>query len=191
MGQKADSQDPSLYKEVLGMGLYHHTTVLKSPYGHRSCPPSASQDSAGPSTLPHRLSSSFQLHGQSLTSTCPCCLAIDLHCHFTANQLVTSLTVATEHWMEDSLFGNHSVQTYAPRRLALSTSLMLAEFHVSGFDGMRLCSSLLSFPWFQTPVLISLILHLFLPSLSTSLYSASEAGAYKMKAIFSETMVQM
>lgn len=63
MGQKADSQDPSLYKEVLGMELYHHTTVLKSPYGQRSCPPSASQDSAGPSTLPHRLSSPFQLHG--------------------------------------------------------------------------------------------------------------------------------
>lgn len=94
MGKKSGSPDPSLYKEALGMELYHHTTVLKSPYGQRSCPPSASQDSAGPSTLPSRLTSPFQLHGQSLTSTCPCCLAVDLHCHLTANQLVTSLTAA-------------------------------------------------------------------------------------------------
>lgn len=66
---------------------------------------------------------------------------------------------------------------------------MHGEFPLSGSDGMRLCSSLLSFPWFQILVLISLILFLFLPSLSPCLYSASEAVAYKTKAIFSGAMI--
>lgn len=53
MEQRAGSPDPSLHKAVLGMELYHHTTVLKSPCGQRLCPPSASQDSAVP---PHSAS---------------------------------------------------------------------------------------------------------------------------------------
>ena len=148
-------------------------------------PPSASQDSAplppGVTALPASLSAN-----QSLAQACPHSFPADLHCHLIANQLVTSLTLAASPRGKPVSSRIEFCPDMHTEMAGTFHLMVYVKFLFTGSDGMRFCSSLVSFPRFQIPGPVNWIPAFISSQLPTlPLLLASEVISPRMKSIFS------